>query len=151
MICRFLIEGPKGAVLHTGDFRAEPWFLDSLRKHPYLEKYLAPLRSTSEPSVSGGSVGETLEAIYLDTACLLSTAAAPSKVRVYSHAYFIALLIMTHKDEATSSLVKLMEYFPPSTRFFINGWTWGYEDIYKAIARTFRTKVVLCISFTTLD
>ena len=42
-----------------------------------------------------------------------------------------------------------MKLFSSSTRFFINGWTWGYEDVYKAIARAFDTKVILCMGLTT--
>ncbi len=38
-----------------------------------------------------------------------------------------------------------MSLYPPSTRFFLNLWTWGYEEIYKAIARTFGAKVCLRI------
>lgn len=34
-----------------------------------------------------------------------------------------------------------MKLYPPSTHFFINSWTWGYEDILKAIARAFNTPV----------
>lgn len=34
-----------------------------------------------------------------------------------------------------------MKCYPPHTRFFINTWTWGYEDILKAIARAFDSKV----------
>ena len=34
-----------------------------------------------------------------------------------------------------------MAMYAPTTRFFLNLWTWGYEEIYKAIARTFHTKV----------
>ncbi|EKM52053.1 uncharacterized protein PHACADRAFT_54509, partial [Phanerochaete carnosa HHB-10118-sp] len=118
----FLIQGSLGSILYTGDFRAEPWYLDSLKKNPFLEKYIA----TWDPHISNAfpeTVGETLEAIYLDTACMLSTKLIPSK------------------DEATSGLVSLMKLFPESTRFFINGWTWGYEDIYKVVAKAFRTNI----------
>ena len=38
-------------------------------------------------------------------------------------------------------LTSLMALYPPSTRFFLNVWTWGYEDIYKEVARKFDTKV----------
>ncbi|KAF8588590.1 hypothetical protein K439DRAFT_1285775, partial [Ramaria rubella] len=44
-------------------------------------------------------------------------------------------------EEACSGLVKLISLFPPLTRFFINSWTWGYEDILKAIGRAFNTKI----------
>ena len=42
---RYLIEGSKGAILHTGDFRAEPWFLDGLTRHPSLQPYQATLNN----------------------------------------------------------------------------------------------------------
>jgi len=36
-----------------------------------------------------------------------------------------------------------MKLFPETTYFFINIWTWGYEDILKAIAREFQSQVKL--------
>lgn len=111
----FLIEGSKGAVLHTGDFRAEPWFLDSLTRNPFLQPYLYAGKE--------GPINKPLEAIYLDTACVLSTAEVPTKAA------------------ATTGLIELLELFPESAHFFINSWTWGYEDVLKAIAKAFQTKV----------
>ena len=35
-----------------------------------------------------------------------------------------------------------MKHFPESVYFFINSWTWGYEDILKAIAREFQSQVI---------
>ncbi|OBZ69030.1 5' exonuclease Apollo [Grifola frondosa] len=125
----FLIEGAKGAVLHTGDFRAEPWFLESLQRNPFIQKYLAALSlhstrdSVSSTQAPSSDVCQTLDTIYLDTACLLGTVNAPSKT------------------EATSGLVSLMSLFPPTALFFINSWTWGYEDILKAVAQAFRSKI----------
>lgn len=57
-----------GAVLHTGDFRAEPVFLEAIIKNPFLKRYL---ESTSE---------DVLEAIYLDTASMLRVSEVPTKV-----------------------------------------------------------------------
>ncbi|CAD6888300.1 unnamed protein product [Tilletia laevis] len=37
----FLIEGPRGAVLHTGDVRAEPWWIEKLRREPVLQRWIA--------------------------------------------------------------------------------------------------------------
>lgn len=34
-----------------------------------------------------------------------------------------------------------MTLFPPETTFFINAWTWGYEDIFRAVARSFQSQV----------
>ncbi|KAJ7926200.1 beta-lactamase-like protein [Mycena leptocephala] len=115
----FLIEGQQGAVLHTGDFRAEPWFLESITHNPFLQPYLAS--GDSQP----GDPNSALEAIYLDTASVMSSASVPTKV------------------SATSGLIELMKLLPQNTYFFINSWTWGYEDILKAISRTFRTQIHL--------
>ncbi|KII95048.1 hypothetical protein PLICRDRAFT_693326 [Plicaturopsis crispa FD-325 SS-3] len=120
----FLIEGARGAVLHTGDFRAEPWFLDSITRSPFLQPYLASRTSgrlSRRPS--GAPVVKRLECIYLDTACMLSP-----------------LTVLT-KEQATDDLVELIGLFPDSTTFFINSWTWGYEDVLKAIARAFECKI----------
>ncbi|KAJ7154125.1 hypothetical protein C8R46DRAFT_1041872 [Mycena filopes] len=117
----FLIEGEKGAVLHTGDFRAEPWFLESITHNPFLQPYLAA--GDSQPGDPLG-IG-TLEAIYLDTASVMSTLEVPTK------------------SVATSGLVELMKLLPSTTYFFINAWTWGYEDVLKAISRAFRAPIHL--------
>ncbi|KAH6915130.1 beta-lactamase-like protein [Coprinopsis sp. MPI-PUGE-AT-0042] len=115
----FLIEGSRGAVLHTGDFRAEPWFLDSLRRNPFLQPYIHHESALS----STNPVTKTLEAIYLDTACVLSNAEIPTK------------------ESATAGLVTLMRRFPSDVYFFLNVWTMGYEDILKAISAGFQAKI----------
>ena len=86
---RFLVEGSQGAVLHTGDFRAEPWFLDDIRRNPLLQPYLAPPEAPGstvfgqrDSEHQGERLYKTLDAIYLDTACLLSMADVPTKARV---------------------------------------------------------------------
>jgi hypothetical protein len=122
-IPRFLIEGSKGAVLHTGDFRAEPWFITSLTRNPSLEPYIATHVSPPATHMGHEPVVRTLEAIYLDTACFLQQSQVPTK------------------DHATSGLINLIRLYPPDTYFFINSWTWGYEDVFKAIARAFCSKV----------
>ncbi|KAI9430540.1 beta-lactamase-like protein [Lactarius indigo] len=126
----FLVEGSQGAVLHTGDFRAEPWFLDDIRRNPFLQPYLAPPETPGSAVVGqrgskyeGDPLFKTLDAIYLDNACLLSTTDVPTK------------------SDATFGLVSLMALFPPETSFFINSWTWGYEDILRAIAHHFQSRI----------
>ncbi|PBK71516.1 hypothetical protein ARMSODRAFT_1082972 [Armillaria solidipes] len=113
----YLIEGRKGAVLHTGDLRAEPWFLENLKRNPFLQPYL----STSGSQRS--NVIKPLEAIYLDTACVMNIEEVPTK------------------EDAVNGLVALMQLLPESTHFFINSWTWGYEDALKAIARAFDSRI----------
>ncbi|KAL1741444.1 hypothetical protein HDZ31DRAFT_45420 [Schizophyllum fasciatum] len=123
----YLIEGSKGAILHTGDFRAEPWFLDGIMRHPSLQPYIHNgfLDRLSPEDWAQSSVMKTLDAIYLDTATVTSQLKVPSKAR------------------ATSGLIELMKLYPPSTHFFINSWTWGYEDILKAIAQAFNAPIHL--------
>ncbi|KDQ51247.1 hypothetical protein JAAARDRAFT_211212 [Jaapia argillacea MUCL 33604] len=128
----FLIQGNKGSILHTGDFRAEPWFIESLIRNPLIQEYI----HTPPPSqvharfnwndyVPQGSKSsrKTLDAIYLDTACVLSPLVVPTK------------------SQATSGLIELIALLPPTTVFFLNVWTWGYEDILKAIAASFHCKI----------
>jgi len=70
---RYLVQGSQGSILHTGDFRAEPSFLKSVTEDPLLKPFLAQ------------SGKQTLDAVYLDTACVWSSSVPPSKVRFYSH------------------------------------------------------------------
>jgi hypothetical protein len=103
---RFLIEGPKGAVLHTGDFRAEPWFLESLTRNPLLQRYLSPQDQECIPSdqkqLLPCLVSTTLEAIYLDTASALSNLRIVTKVKVnfdlyfsvtFNHSFFLRIVL----------------------------------------------------------
>ena len=79
--CRFLIEGNKGAVLHTGDFQAEACFLESISRNPYLQSYLArPQMKLGSIAQEFRTVRKTLDTIYLDMASLLSKLDAPAKV-----------------------------------------------------------------------
>ena len=64
---RYLVQGSQGSILHTGDFRAEPSFLKSVAEDPFLKPFLA----------QGGN--QTLDAIYLDTACVWSSTKPPPK------------------------------------------------------------------------
>ncbi|KAF8999333.1 beta-lactamase-like protein [Cyathus striatus] len=114
----YLIEGPRGAILHTGDIRIEPWFLDSLKRNPYLQPYLYPDAAASTQTIS-----KILEAIYLDTASVFTTFSVPTK------------------EEATDGLIELMRMYPPDTHFFLNCWTWGYEDVMKGVARGFQSMI----------
>ncbi|KAG6909517.1 hypothetical protein DXG01_017074 [Tephrocybe rancida] len=111
----FLIEGSEGAILHTGDFRAEPWFLESITRNPFLRPYLAHRGDSTNT--------KTLKAIYLDTASVLSTLSVPTK------------------NSATSGLIELMGRFPDTTYFYLNTWTWGYEDVLKAVSLRFNSPI----------
>lgn len=117
----FLVDGPYGAVLHTGDVRAEPWFVESLTRNPHLQQFI-PLPQSIWPPPEGSPI-RMLEAIYIDTAML------------------VVLRDLPPKEQAASDLVDLMELLDPSTTFYLNAWTWGYEDIFKAVGRRFNSKI----------
>ena len=141
---RFLIEGSRGTVLHTGDLRAEPWFLASLTRNPFLQPYIPDteedLRVLVARGDQPGSLTKTLKAIYLDTACLLRGTVVPTKVMVLN----IVRTIIDEcewQDNAVKGLVELIALFDDDTYFFVNAWTWGYEDLLKGIARAFQCKV----------
>jgi DNA cross-link repair 1C protein len=69
---RFLVEGRRGTVLHTGDIRAEPAMVARLIKSRHLAPYLS--------GHNGGPPPKQLDCVYLDTASMLGTQAVPSKV-----------------------------------------------------------------------
>ncbi|THV06456.1 hypothetical protein K435DRAFT_743497 [Dendrothele bispora CBS 962.96] len=121
----YLIEGSEGAVLHTGDFRAEPWFLESIKRNPFLQPYIACDSWDNSDDEPDKGITRSLEAIYIDTACILQTHRVPTK------------------EHATNGLISLLSLFPSTTKFFINAWTWGYEDILKAISRYFKCRIHL--------
>ncbi|BGP19562.1 hypothetical protein JCM10213_000162 [Rhodosporidiobolus nylandii] len=140
----FLIDGtgPLGrrCVLHTGDIRAEDWWLEALKHNPHVQPYLGPPplppvrqasrkgkeKATEEESLiieeERTRAGKTLDCIYIDTSSTLDEELVP-------------------KAEAASGLVQLVSQYPAGTRFFINGWTWGYEDLYKALYQAFGEQI----------
>ena len=104
--------------------------LEQLARNPLIQKYIpSPFSHHTAPTEEDSPL-ETLEAMYIDAAGLMQDYEMPSK------------------DEASSNLVELMELFSKTTKFFVNAWTWGYEDILKAIARNFSSKVTYILSIT---
>ena len=69
-------------MLHTGDFRAEPVFIGSIMKNPFLRRYIAHDNSSQSEDLDDDCDSETLEAIYLDTANMLNTDVIPPKARM---------------------------------------------------------------------
>lgn len=141
---RFLVEGPRGTILHTGDLRAEPWFLTSLSRNPVLQPYIPDTEENLRVLIARGdlqgSLTKTLNAIYLDTACLLRASVVPTKVMILN-------VIRTNysrcecQESAVKGLVELIALFDSDTYFFLNTWTWGYEDVLKGITRAFQCQV----------
>ncbi|KZO97143.1 hypothetical protein CALVIDRAFT_554751 [Calocera viscosa TUFC12733] len=118
----FLVEGARGAVLHTGDVRSEPIMVNALRRNPLVTQYISPRIDFPDADVSPTPI-KVLDAIHVDTSCFLGTVEAPPK------------------EAAVAGFIKLACLYPPETKFFINAWTWGYESMITAVARIFRTKV----------
>ena len=58
---------PENAILHTGDVRADPLFIQSLRRNPALAPFIAPL--APGPVTTGGG-RRVLDRIYLDTSAM---------------------------------------------------------------------------------
>ncbi|KAE8216678.1 hypothetical protein CF327_g144 [Tilletia walkeri] len=54
----FLVEGPRGAVLHTGDVRAEPWWIEKLRREPVLQRWIAWEDPSDSQSWATGFAGD---------------------------------------------------------------------------------------------
>ena len=141
----FLIQGPRGAVLHTGDLRAEMWWCDALIRNPAMAPYIADdqhphsqppspaqhsLHSESQSSRDTQQALDTLsrlpfrlENIYLDTEQLHFKQPVPSK------------------QDAVRDMITLLRLYPPDTVFFLDAWTWGYEDMLKAVVKAFRVPV----------
>lgn len=123
----FLIEGLRGTILHTGDVRAEHWLLKSLTRNPFLQPYIPDTEENLRVLIARGSptasLTKTLNVIYLDTACMLRGTVVPTK------------------ENAVNGLVELIALFDKDTYFFINSWTWGYEDVLKGIARAFQCQI----------
>ncbi|KAL5635831.1 hypothetical protein ACGC1H_004581 [Rhizoctonia solani] len=109
----FLIEGKRGAILHTGDVRAEPAMVSRLVQNAYIAPYL----------FTNGKQKKQLEAVYLDTASFIGTQVVPSKA------------------SAVQGLLEMIGMYPEDTLFYINIWTWGYEDILIGMADCFNTKI----------
>lgn len=150
--CRFLISSlspaPACAVIVTGDIRAEPHWVDSLRRYPSLAPYIPDPPGTS----ATGLWKSTLDCIYLDTSCVMRNEELVTKVSRAPHALRDVKLAGTPTDEMLCLLVQkeaidhfidTASLYPPDTRFFLNCWTWGYEDLLLAVHRTFKTKIHL--------
>ncbi|KAK9236017.1 beta-lactamase-like protein [Lipomyces kononenkoae] len=108
----FLIENGEKAVLYTGDIRAEDWWVESLRRNPVLLPYTRGRKS--------------LDCLYLDT-----TFCGPSP----------AYETFPSKTQGICLLVNEIRKYPQDTVFHFNAWTYGYEDIWIAVASALNVKI----------
>ncbi|PYH96354.1 DNA repair protein [Aspergillus ellipticus CBS 707.79] len=110
----FLIEGEGKAILYTGDIRAEPWWVNSIVRHPILIPYTLG--------------NKRLERIYLD-----NTFARPAHV---CHTF-------PSKAEGVAELLRKIELYPANTTFYFRAWTFGYEEVWMALSAALHSKVHL--------
>lgn len=110
----FLIEGDGKAILYTGDIRSEDWWVNSLVQNPVLLPY------------SLG--GKRLDMIYLDTTFA-------SKRDPYRE--------FPSKAEGLRELIEKVSRYPGDTTFYIESWTFGYENVWIAISALLSTTIHL--------
>ncbi|KAL6234112.1 hypothetical protein BDW75DRAFT_173639 [Aspergillus navahoensis] len=108
----FLIQGDGKAILYTGDIRAESWWVDSLIRHPILIPYTLG--------------NKRLDKIYLDT--------------TFAHASHTFHTFPT-KAEGIAELLCKLEPYPENTVFYFRAWTFGYEEVWMALATALNSKV----------
>ncbi|KAL2802633.1 beta-lactamase-like protein [Aspergillus granulosus] len=108
----FLIEGDGKAILYTGDIRSEPWWVDSLTRHPVLIPYTLG--------------NKRLDKIYLDTT-----------FADRSHAF----RTFPTKAEGLAELLRKLEAYPEDTIFYFRAWTFGYEEVWMALSAALNSKI----------
>lgn len=80
---RFLIESESHTVLYTGDIRAEPHLINSLRENPILKPYIAYQQVKRRPGPKSSVKYESakvIDEIYLDTAAAMTRSQILPKV-----------------------------------------------------------------------
>jgi DNA cross-link repair 1C protein len=112
--CMFLIEGNARAVLYTGDIRSEQWWVDSLLRNPVLVPY------------TKGTL--RLDNIYLDTTFTSND---------------VLEFIMPSKAEGLGELIQKVSQYPAETIFYLDTWTFGYEQVWIALSSALKTRVHL--------
>ncbi|EGG05775.1 uncharacterized protein MELLADRAFT_77991 [Melampsora larici-populina 98AG31] len=117
----FLIQMWNKSVLYTGDIRAEPWWIESLTKESILAPFLDFNHAHQFSNHHHNRI--KLDNIYLDTSGL-----------VYKKD------VLT-KEQAILSTLRLMSFYPDDTIFFINTWTWGWEELLERISIHFQTLI----------
>ncbi|KAK7517049.1 putative DNA repair protein [Phyllosticta citriasiana] len=110
----FLIQGQGKAILYTGDVRAEPWWVNSIVQNPILIPYTLG--------------NKRLDKIYLDT-----TFAGTS----WMHREFPT------KAAGLQELLEKVSKYPPDTIFHFKAWTFGYENVWIALAAHLGTPIHL--------
>lgn len=113
--CMFLIEGDGKAILYTGDIRSELWWVNSLARNPAMIPF------------SSGQ--KRLDNIYLDTTFAMGDALK---------------MDFPPKADGLAELLAKVSKYPDDTVFYLDAWTFGYEEVWIAICKALKTQVHLC-------
>ncbi|KAF2430179.1 hypothetical protein EJ08DRAFT_679454 [Tothia fuscella] len=98
------------AILYTGDIRSEAWWVNSLVREPVLMPYLLG---------RGGGGGRRLDRMYLDT----SFASNEEVDKIFPS-----------KARGLGELLEKVGKYPEGTLFYIEAWTFGYENVWIALS-----------------
>ena len=108
----FFFEGSGKAALYTGDVRAEQWWVKQIARHPVLIPYATNIRP--------------VDRIYLDTTFA-------TKEDVYRQ--------FPTKSQGIEELIQEIRKYPNDTKFHFDPWTFGYEEVWIALASTMDCKI----------
>lgn len=140
MFLIYSLTPPYRSILHTGDIRADAPFCQQLVRHPLVQPFLyrypvasladnvQNVSSQTERRVQGTCsplTNSRLDRIYLDTSCWTGSGGIPLR------------------ETSISRLLDLMVRYPTDYFFHLDCWTFGYEEVLKAIARVFGTQIHL--------
>ncbi len=214
----FLVEGPRGAVLHTGDVRAEDWWVLALARNPRVRRYVNTDEDESDdeddddddgsgPEVNGGgrkssldldpapqndgmgerrrrkrkgdrllrherlkqqkleiahrgsdyaaqrwlTLGDSLESNPPSSdsedehgAGRISVPFATKLLNIYFDSEMMGSFRRpVSKARAVRDAVTLMHAYPSDVTFYLNAWTWGYEELLTGVAQHFGSQVHL--------
>lgn len=115
----FLVEGDGKAVLYTGDIRSEMWWVNSLTRNPIMLPYVA----------SGSMDAQRkLDCIYLDTTFVVSGREAP-------------FAEFPSKADGLRELLGKVAQYPTDTLFYLDAWTFGYEDVWQAVSHLLGSRI----------
>lgn len=114
----FLIEGNGKAILYTGDIRAEPWWVNALVREPAIVPYASRL--------------ERLDCIYLDTTVASAFTAEKEVYREFPT-----------QASGIEELLRKVGKYPKDIVFFVEAWTFGYENVWIALSNFLGSKVHL--------
>lgn len=118
-----VFEGDGKAVLYTGDIRSEPWHVNALLRNPCMVEYTIG-RGPRQP--------KTLDKIYLDTS-------------------FTEDIHFQTKADGLRELLDKVAKYPQDTLFYFSAWTYGYEDVWVALAKALNTQVFMFLAFPKLS